>query len=405
MPKILKQPPYMEILFSEVISKCKIPPHFGKNGASQARRFHEMLEAYNKTPLVALDGLAKKLDVKKILVKDESKRFGLNSFKGLGGSFAMFQILCRVLGLDPEKAELADLLTPDAREKTKNTVFVTATDGNHGKGVAWAGSLFGCKVHVYMPAGSAEVRAEAIRRYGQTEVTITDLNYDNAVLLAKEQSEKYGWHLIQDTSHEGCEEIPTKIVQGYLTLAEETVAELDRLKTLPTHLFLQAGVGAMAGGVLAYFADRYGKDKPLCAIVEPKEANCIFLSALAADGTPRSVEGDPQTIMAGLNCGTPCGVTWDILRDYAEFYLSCDDTLSAEGMRTYAANGIISGESGAATLGVLEFVLLHPNLREKLGLNENSVIVLINTEGNTDPQNYEDIVFGGKFPLQSDAGR
>lgn len=394
----------MEILASESKVKCEIPPLLGKDGAKEALRFHKMLSAYNKTPLVSLGSLAKKLGVKDILVKDESKRFGLNSFKGLGGSYAMFCILCRELGLDPEKADIGDLLTPSAREKIKNTVFVTATDGNHGRGVAWAGSLFGCKVLVYMPAGSAEVRAEAIRKFG-AEVTITELNYDNAVLLAKAQSEKYGWHLIQDTSHEGYEEIPSLIVQGYLTLAEETAEELDASGILPTHLFLQAGVGAMAGGVLAYFALHYGKDKPLCAIVEPKEANCIYLSALAADGNPRSVEGDPQTIMAGLNCGTPCSVTWPVLRDYAEFYISCEDFVAAGGMRLYADNGIISGESGAATLGALEYILLRSNLRKELHLNENSVIVLVNTEGNTDPENYEAIVHGGKFSLPTNVGR
>ena len=154
----------------------------------------------------------------------------------------------------------------------------------------------------------------------------------------------------------------------------------------------------MAGGVLAYFALRYGKDKPLCAVVEPKEANCIFRSALAADGNPRSVDGDPQTIMAGLNCGTPCSVTWEILRDYAEFYISCEDFVAAEGMRLYADNGIISGESGAATLGALEYILSRSNLRKELHLNEKSVIVLVNTEGNTDPENYEAIVHGGKYP-------
>ena len=156
----------------------------------------------------------------------------------------------------------------------------------------------------------------------------------------------------------------------------------------------------MAGGVLAYFADCFGKSKPVTAIVEPKEANCIYLSALAADGKPHSVEGDPQTIMAGLNCGTPCGVTWEILRDYAEFYISFEDFVAAEGMRLYADNGIISGESGAATLGALERILADGSfseIRHKMGFNENSVVLLINTEGNTDPKNYEDIVHGGKF--------
>lgn len=365
-----------------------------------ARRFHGMLPGYAKTPLVSLPGLARRLGVKNVLVKDESKRFGLNAFKGLGGSWAMFCILCDVLGLDPEKATLSDLASHRAQRIVDQQVFVTATDGNHGRGVAWAGGLFGCDVHVYMPAGSAEVRAEAIRKAGPAKVTVTSVNYDKTVAIAKEQSEKNGWHLIQDTSWPGYEQVPSWIVQGYLTMAAEIEEELEAAEILPTHLFLQAGVGAMAGGVLGYFAARYDKNRPVTAIVEPKEANCVYLSALIADGQPHSVPGDPVTLMAGLNCGTPCGITWPVLRDFGDFYLSCADSLAEKGMRLYSAGAdgdekIVSGESGAATLGALAEIMTDGELdllREKMGLWKESVVLLISTEGDTDPENYAKIL-------------
>lgn len=397
----------MDILTANFNQKCDIPESFRVPAAAEAKRFHCQLEGYDKTPLVCLKGLANILGVKDIFVKNEAERFGLNAFKGLGGSYAMFCILCHKLGLDPKTANVSDLKTKSAQAEIEKMVFVTATDGNHGRGVSWAGGIFGCHVHVYMPAGSAEVRAEAIRMVGPAKVTITDMNYDETVQYAMEQSKKNGWYLIQDTSWEDYEKIPTWIVQGYLTMASEITEELTALHIKPTHLFLQAGVGAMAGGVLGYFADYYGEKKPITIIIEPNEANCVYLSAQIADGEPHQVQGDPVTIMAGLNCGTPCKVTWPILRDYADYYMSCPDYVAAYGMRTYAAQlhgdkKIISGESGAATIGALSLIMSNKELQDvrgHMGLNKDSVIVLINTEGDTDPDNYFDIVQKGKYPL------
>lgn len=408
MAKEWKQVCGMDVLKPDKKDKCEIPDAFRADAAKQAKRVHEQIEGYSKTSLVRLSGLAKSLCVKDIFTKNEAERFGLNAFKGLGGSYAMFCILCRELGLDPNMANLDDLKTEKAQERIKNIVFVTATDGNHGKGVSWAGGIFGCKVHVYMPAGSVEVRAEAIRKAGPAEVTITDVNYDKTVELAITESEKNGWYLIQDTAFDGYEEIPSWIIKGYLTMASEITDELESLNVKPTHLFLQAGVGAMAGGVLAYFSDYYGKEKPITVIVEPEEANCIYLSAKTGDGEAHPVLGDPVTIMAGLNCGTPCKSTWPVLRDYAEFYMSCPDFVAAHGMRVYGypVSGdkkIVSGESGAATMGALSLLCSNENLkdvREAMGLNKDSVIVLINTEGDTDPENYREIVQNGKYPVE-----
>ncbi len=387
--------------------RSSLPDVFGPEGARAARAFHEQIPGYGRTPLVRLDGLAKELGVKGIFVKNEAERFSLNAFKGLGGSYAMFRILCGRFGLNPATTTLKELQSPKYREELQRVVFVTATDGNHGRGVSWAGGIFGCRVHVYMPAGSVEVRAEAIRRVGPAEVTITDKNYDDTVAYAMEQSRRNGWYLIQDTAWDGYEEIPGWIIQGYLTMASEALEQLEEAGERPTHLFLQAGVGAMAGGVLGYVAHCFGEDKPVVAVVEPEAADCIFLSASAGDGEAHSVEGDPVTIMAGLNCGTPCKITWPILRDYAEFYLSCPDYAAAHGMRVYARGtgtdkAVVPGESGAATMGALALILSEDKLREvkqAMGLTEDSVILLINTEGDTDPQGYRNVVENGAYPI------
>ncbi|MBQ7145247.1 MAG: diaminopropionate ammonia-lyase [Lachnospiraceae bacterium] len=368
--------------------------------AEAVRRFHESVPGYEKSPLVGLPGLAEQLGLKGIYVKDESERFGLQAFKGLGGSYAMFRILCDRFGLDPEAASLEDFRQPERQEALSRIHFVTCTDGNHGRGVAWAAGLFGCRAHVYMPYGTQPVRAENIRRAGPAEVSITDLSYDDTVAYAGEQAAKEGWILIQDTAWEGYEEIPGWIVEGYLTLAAEAAEELEALSLQPTHLFLQAGVGAMAGSVLSYMADYYGEKKPVTLIVEPVVADCHFRSAQAGDGQARSVEGAPVTIMAGLNCGTPCSLTWPVIRDYAEGYLSCDDPVAAAGMRAYAAGlegdpKIISGESGAAPLGALLALMQEEALdevRKAFKLGPEAVVLLINTEGATDPENYRKIV-------------
>ncbi|MBR4442900.1 MAG: diaminopropionate ammonia-lyase [Clostridia bacterium] len=286
------------------------------------------------------------------------------------------------------------------RDKARQIEFVTCTDGNHGRGVSWAAGLFGCKAHVFMPCGSQEIRAEAIRKVGPADVVITDLSYDDTVRYAKDMSEQNGWILIQDTAWDGYEKIPTWIIQGYLTLASELKEQLDELSVCPTHVFLQAGVGAMAGGMLGYLTDNYKEDKPITAIVEPEAADCIYASARVRDGKAHSVDGIAHTMMAGLNCGTPCKVTWPILRDYAEFYISCGDSIAALGMRSYAAgldedSAVISGESGAVTLGAAQRILADDDLaevRDAMRFSAKSVILLINTEGDTDPENYKRII-------------
>lgn len=395
----------MEVLINKHLKDDGGNSCFDYNEALTAKKFHESLENYQKTPLVYLDGLAKKLQISDIMVKDESKRFSLNAFKGLGGSYAMFRIICEVLGLDYRTAQLKDLLQDSFKATLQAIEFVTATDGNHGKGVSWAAGIFGCKAHVYMPNGLQEVRAEAIRNAGPAYVEITQFNYDDTVRFAQTQSEANGWYLIQDTAWEGYEEVPTWIIQGYLTMILETVEELETKQIKPTHVFLQAGVGAMAGGVVGFLANYYKEDKPIIVIVEPQVADCIYRSKLIDDGAMHTIEGSPFTIMAGLNCGTPCKVTWGELSKLPKFYVSCADSVAACGMRTYhqpvaGDSQIISGESGAVTMGLVKTILAdeqYKSLKESMKLNSESQILLINTEGDTDPENYEAIISGKLF--------
>lgn len=309
----------------------------------------------------------------------------------------MFRILCDRLGLDPSASDFRVFQRPEIRKELAGTVFVTATDGNHGKGVSWAAKLFGCEAKVFMPAGSVEARRRAIELAGSATAEITAFNYDGTVEYADSLAKKNGWILLQDTSWEGYEQIPRWIVEGYLTLAAEASRQLSG--RVPTHVFLQAGVGAMAGGVAGYILDRYRAQAPVVTVVEPTQAACVFRSARTGDGRALSIPGNPETIMAGLNCGTPCGVTWPVLRDGAEFYCACEDGVTEAGMRAYAHplpgdRAVVSGESGAVTYGLLLEILKDPSLREIFRIDGNSVILLVSTEGDTDPEGYRRVVEG-----------
>ena len=369
--------------------------NFSDAMALNAHRFHRSIPDYRETRLVSLEAAAKKNNVAAILVKDESERFGLNAFKGLGGSYAMFRILCRLFKLDSNHADYSTFQQSEIRQRCANIVFATATDGNHGKGVSWASKLFGCQAKVFMPSGTLEVRRAAIEAAGNATAEITGFNYDKTVNYTAELAVKNGWILIQDTAWDGYEEIPKWIIEGYLTLGREIAEQVGHME--PTHIFLQAGVGSMAGGIAAYMLDRYSRKKPSIIIAEPEEAACIYMSAKAGDGKAHSVTGHPKTIMAGLNCGTPCKTVWPILRDQSDFYCHCKDTITEQGMYTYGHPlfndlKVISGESGAVTYGLLQRILPDSDLRQLFHITPSSVILLINTEGNTDPEGYRRVM-------------
>lgn len=369
--------------------------------AEAVARFHLSIPMYQKTPLIALPSLANKLGVQKIFIKDESHRFGLNAFKGLGATYAIAKIISKIMNLDETYLDYSFLTSESIRNKINHLVFVTATDGNHGKGVAWAASSFDCKAIVYMPKGSKECRAEAIRSINNTQVQITDLNYDDTVRFAYDYAKKHGYYLVQDTGFASYEEIPSYITQGYTTMVSEAIAQLSEYQIeKPSHVFLQAGVGSMAGSVLGYMTHYYQKRPPITTIVEPSTVACIYESVRDGNGKPHAIGGNPKTIMAGLNCGKPNPFTWPILRDYASFYASCPDWVTECGMKTLAhpvGNDakVISGESGAVGLGLLVSLCKDDSLsyyKQLLNLNEDSIILIFNTEGNTDPEAYETII-------------
>lgn len=393
--------------FKVVQYERKAGPKFNLNflnleSAKKVRSFHASFPVYRETPLVELKNTAKAMGLGSIYVKDESYRFGLNAFKVLGGSYAIGNYLAKRLGKSITEMPYDKLISEEVRKELGNITFVTATDGNHGRGVAWTAKQLQQKSVVYMPKGSAEERLMNIRAEG-ADASITDLNYDEAVRLANTQADQKGWVMVQDTAWEGYEDIPGWIMQGYGTMGYEAYTQLPEK---PTHIFLQAGVGSMAGAVAGFFASAYGEDRPIITIVEPNKADCIFRTAEAADGTLHFVTGDMDTIMAGLACGEPCSIGWNVLRDYADNFISCPDYTAAQGMRLLgnpeAGDAkVISGESGASAFGCVAEIMRDPSLAElrtKLKLDENSRVLFFSTEGDTDKENYKSIVWDGAYP-------
>ena len=377
---------------------------FGLKNVEKVNDFHKSFPEYKVTPLVNLQNLAAKLGVRSIHVKDESYRFHLNAFKVLGGSYCIGKYIAQKLNMDIGELPYAKITSPEIKEKLGQVTFVTATDGNHGRGIAWTANRLGQKSVVYMPKGSALERLENIRALG-SDASITDLNYDDAVRLAAKTAKDNGWVMVQDTSWEGYEDIPGWIMEGYTTMAYEAVKQLGEEK--PTHIFLQAGVGAMSGGVAGFFADLYGdKERPIITVVEPNKADCIYRTAYANDGKLHFVTGNMNTIMAGLACGEPCTIGWNVLRDHADNFVSMPDFVAAKGMRTLGNPlgddpKVISGESGAATLGFVAELMQNASLgwlREQLQINARSKILCFSTEGDTDKENYRKIVWDGAYP-------
>lgn len=386
------------------LRKTSDAPHaFGTSKAEAVLRFHKSFPEYDPTPLVSLAHLAEYTGVNSICVKDESKRFGLNAFKALGGSYAIGRCMAQRLGIDPGAMDYAKLVSAENRQELGELTFITATDGNHGRGVAWTARQIGQKCIVYMPHGTAQERLDNIRKLGAT-ASIIDGNYDDAVRRAAGEAGENGWVLVQDTAWEGYTQIPEWIMQGYTTMGCEISRQIPEK---PTHIFLQAGVGSMAGAMAAFFADLYKDDpeKPLVTVVEPHKANCVFQTAEAGDGTIRCVGGAMDTIMAGLACGEPCTLAWEMLDRYADFFVSMPDWVAANGMRILAnpLNGdpaVVSGESGASAFGLAMTALRDPDMREKLLLNKNSRILCISTEGATDRENYRRILWDGAYPAE-----
>lgn len=371
----------------------------------KVRAFHASMPAYKPTPLAALDNLAEVLGLKALYVKDESYRFGLNAFKVLGGSYAVGKYIAERLGKDIAELPFEVLTSAETKAQLGEITFYTATDGNHGRGVAWAANRLGQKSVVCMPVGSSLTRLENIKKEG-ADAYITDMNYDDAVRYVNGLAEADpNGVMVQDTAWEGYELIPSWIMQGYATLASEADEQLKECgHERPTHVFVQAGVGSFAGGVQGYFSNAYGDDCPTTTVIEASIADCLYRSALANELT--AVGGDLFTIMAGLACGEGCTISWDILKNKASFFVSAPDWVAARGMRVLAAplagdSPVKSGESGAVGAGLVTTLMLeeeYADLRESLGLNKDSVVLCFSTEGDTDPERYRDVVWDGFCP-------
>ena len=318
----------------------------------------------------------------------------------------MAKYVAQKLGKDVSELTYDVFTSEELRKEFGQATFFTATDGNHGRGVAWAAKRLGQKAVIFMPKGTTETRLKNIEKEGAT-VTIEELNYDDCVRKAVAEAAKVdNGVVVQDTAWDGYEEIPSWIMQGYGTMALEAGDQLNEKGVMPTHIFVQAGVGSLAGAVTGYFTNLY-KDapvKPKIIVVEAQAADCLYQGALAGDGKPRIVGGDLQTIQAGLACGEPNTISWDILRNHVDVFVSAPDWVAELGMRMTAAplkgdKPIVSGESGAVPFGTVAAIMTmdaYKELRDELGLGKDSKVLCFSTEGDTDPIRYKEIVWEGK---------
>ena len=371
----------------------------------KARTFHESFPQYSKTPLARLDQMAGYLGLNSIYVKDESYRFGLNAFKVLGGSFSMARYIAKETGKKVEALPYNVLTSEALKKEFGQATFFTATDGNHGRGVAWAANKLGQKAVVFMPKGSTQTRLRNILAEN-AQATIEEVNYDECVRMAAAAAKETPHGVVvQDTAWDGYEEIPSWIMQGYGTMAMEADEQLSEDGCgRPTHVFIQAGVGSLAGAVQGYFANRYPENPPKVIVVEAESAACLYKGAAKKDGSIQIVDGDMPTIMAGLACGEPNTLSWDILKNHVDTFTACPDWVARKGMRMLSAPlkgdpQVISGESGAAPFGLLASLMTmeeYKDLREQLELDRDSQVLLFSTEGDTDPDRYKQIVWEGK---------
>ncbi|MFH1700875.1 MAG: diaminopropionate ammonia-lyase [Candidatus Zixiibacteriota bacterium] len=361
--------------------------------------FHRRLPQYNPTPLISLSELSRHLGIGKLYVKDEAHRFGLKAFKSLGASYAIYRFLIseNIIAAS-EKLDLKNI--PPGK-----FTFCTATDGNHGRAVAWTAKIMSQKAVIFMPKSAVPARIQNIESEN-ARVIIVDGEYDDAVKASARTAKENGWIVISDTAYENYMQIPSDIMAGYQTMFKEIESQLElRNYNIPgiDLVVLQGGVGSFAASAAWYFCNRYPQKKSKLIIVEPTEAACLMASAKSPDGTLTVFEGSFKTIMAGLNCGTPSITAWPILKQTVDAFIAISDDYAREAMRKYyfPLKGdlqIISGESGASGLAGLLAIMKSPklkNLKQLLALDNNSRVLIFNTEGDTDPINFNRIVRTG----------
>ncbi|MGV3652815.1 MAG: diaminopropionate ammonia-lyase [Noviherbaspirillum sp.] len=347
------------------------------------------------TPLWRLAALARRLGVQSISLKDESVRSPLASFKALGAPIALVRLIQRKWPGEAFSPE--GLFLGQYADRLRDFTVISATDGNHGRALAAAARSVGCRCVIVLHRNVSEERESAIAAYGARIVRIAG-NYDDSVAEAARLAADNGWHVVSDTSYEGYEEIPRDVMQGYGTIAEETLEQEGASEGQPapyTHIFLQGGVGGLAAGIASYFWERYGAERPTFIVVEPEQADCLYQSAL--QGRAANATGSVDSVMAGLACGETSPLAWRFLQPSVDFFQTVADQDAVEAMGLLAKGEgsdapVVSGESGAAGLAGLMQLTADPALREKTGLGPHARILLINTEGATAPQVYQDLV-------------
>lgn len=348
---------------------------------------------YASTPLVMLDRLASRLDLAMVAYKDEGERFGLGSFKALGGAYAVLA----ALRVEAERRGLgtpgaADLLAAPPPALGEVTV-AAATDGNHGRSVAWGAGLFGCRCVIYLHEHVSAAREREIARFGARIVRVPG-HYDESVRRCAADAESHGWVLVADTSDDPAAPIPALVMQGYTLIAQEILDALGE-DGLPTHVFVQAGVGGLAAALAAHFWEVLGPARPRLVVVEPERADCVFRAVAA--GRPIAMEGDTDTFMACLAAGEVSAPAWIVLRTAIDDVIALPDSAAMETMRFLAdpPDGdppLVAGESGCAATAGLLAAAADDGLRRALGLDAGSRVVVIGSEGATDAETYERVV-------------
>ena len=369
-------------------------PH---RGFTRAKEAITVWQGYAPTPLRNLSAIATDTGVAAIRLKDEGPRFGLGSFKALGGAYAVGKLLAAELshrGI-ARSADSAELSSGQHAAYTNRLTVTCATDGNHGRSVAWGAQRFHCGCVIFVHETVSQGRVDAIAQFGARVVRVPG-NYDDAVREAETQAKRNGWFVVSDTSYPGYTEIPRDVMQGYRLMADEAADQWTGAP--PTHVFIQAGVGGAAASVSIQMRARFDP-APLLIVVEPVNAACLMESAKA--GRPTAVQGDLETIMAGLACGEPSLLAWQELERATFAFMSIPDEAAAVALRLLADCGLSVGESGVAGLAGLRRAASDPATRTALQLTTDSRVLLFGTEGITDPAVYERLRIHGEISASS----
>ncbi len=375
--------------FDSIPPDDKIERILPKAEGMRARSELRLWDDYKVTPLHQLDDISSELNIGKLWLKDEGFRFDLGSFKALGGAYAVYRVLETIIQKNTGQPKITTtaMRSGQYQEILSKVTVVTATDGNHGKSVAWGAAQFGCASKIYLHADVSKRREDAIAAYGCDIVRVSG-TYDDSVRQADIDAVEHGWHVVSDTSYPGYMDIPSHVMQGYTMITAEVADQISG--DFPTHIFVPGGVGGIAAAIAVESWRIWSNHRPRIIVVEPESSDCLYQSAIA--GTPSTAQGNLNTIMACLSAGEPSLLAWDILNVAAHDFMILADPLIAPTMIRLSELGIVSGESGAAALAALTAAAVDPSARLALAIDEKSRILVLSTEGATDSNIYGSIV-------------